>query len=330
LYSASSFLLGFGLSAFFWIPAFFEGKYTLRDIVTAGEVLTRFVPWHNFLYTPWSYGGTDLLSKSLGIAGILFILASLYTLQWIKLQKYRVLLSGSLIVLVITLILMTDISKPVWIAITLLQKFQFPWRLLSLTTFLVALVGGIVSQQSWHRIQKKQLYGVFIGLCMLIVIPTVFMWHPKIYEVRDESKFTGIYESTTDTGESSPIWSVRFMEHTPKSASEVINGEAVINSVSRMTTKHSYVVNAKADSRILENTLYFPGWNIYIDGVKTDIQFQDPEYRGLMTYNVTTGKHLVVVQFDDTKIRKISGYISLFSGIVVVISFIFVLWKKRK
>lgn len=37
-------ILGFGLSAFFWIPAFFVGKYTLRDIVTANDYASRFVP----------------------------------------------------------------------------------------------------------------------------------------------------------------------------------------------------------------------------------------------------------------------------------------------
>jgi len=33
----------FSLSAFFWMPALIEGKYTLRDIVTSKEYADRFV-----------------------------------------------------------------------------------------------------------------------------------------------------------------------------------------------------------------------------------------------------------------------------------------------
>jgi hypothetical protein len=117
-------LLGFGLSAFFWIPAFFEGKYTLRDIVTAGEVLTRFVPWNHFVYSPWSFGGTDLLSKSLGLAGILTVMVSLFGIRKLHMKKERILLYGSVFLLMVTLVLMTELSKPVWSAITLLQKLS--------------------------------------------------------------------------------------------------------------------------------------------------------------------------------------------------------------
>src|SRR3989344_5401297 len=51
-------ILGFGLSSFFWIPAFIEGKYTLRDIVTDSDYSTRFVAFKDFIYGKWSFGGT--------------------------------------------------------------------------------------------------------------------------------------------------------------------------------------------------------------------------------------------------------------------------------
>lgn len=51
-------LEGLILSAFFWLPAFFEGKYTLRDIVTKGEYAKRFETWDRFFFSDWGYGGT--------------------------------------------------------------------------------------------------------------------------------------------------------------------------------------------------------------------------------------------------------------------------------
>src|SRR5260221_11806227 len=55
--SITGIVFGFMLSSFFWIPAFFEGKYTLRDIVTKGEFGDRFVPVLWFFYSPWNYSG---------------------------------------------------------------------------------------------------------------------------------------------------------------------------------------------------------------------------------------------------------------------------------
>ena len=64
----------------------------------------------------------------------------------------------------------------------------------------------------------------------------------------------------------------------------------------------------------LENTLYFPGWFVYVDGVKKspfDIWFQDPNYRGLINFFVPRGKHLIEIKFEETRLRKTADIISL-------------------
>jgi len=328
--SKLSIIVGFGLSAFFWVPAFFEGKYTLRDIVTAGEVLERFVPWTHFFYSPWNFGGTDMLSKSLGISSLFAILISFFLLKITHDKKNRLFIVVTVLLLVITLALMTSVSKPIWVALTILQKFQFPWRFLSVTTILVALIGSTAAYLLEQKISKRLFSVLFIGYCSLIIFSTVGMWHPKKYEVRNESAFTGIYMSTTDTGESSPIWSIRFMEHTPSASSEVIDGEATILQTFRSTTKHMYTMTATKPSRILENTLYFPGWNTYVDGKKTTMQFQDPNFRGLMTYDISPGDHEISIQFEDTKVRKLANMISVFSSCILAGLFIITkLWKRK-
>src|SRR3989344_261372 len=54
----SIFVFGALFSFFFWFPAFFEGKYTLRDIVIEGIYLERFVNFRDLFYSPWNFGGT--------------------------------------------------------------------------------------------------------------------------------------------------------------------------------------------------------------------------------------------------------------------------------
>jgi len=307
LFLISCFLsLGFVLSAFFWIPAFFEGKYTLRDIVTKGDFSTRFVPWQRFF------------TKEIGVVQWLSILGGIVVFIRAKTRTLRWFIGGCVAVVSVSLLLMTVESKVVWDFVAILQKFQFPWRFLTIPVIVSPILGGVTLAYIPKRLQ---LFTVF---CLLVItaISTASMWKAKEYVVKPEEFYSGIYESTTDTGESSPIWSVRFMEQRPKAAYEVIEGEAMITPGTRNSTRHEFVVNARNDARVVDNTLYFPGWTVAVDGRQLDLVgeliYQDPNYRGLMTFRVPAGEHRVVVVFGDTKLRKAANLLGI-GGLVSVV-----------
>jgi len=83
------FILGFTLAAFFWIPALLEGKFTLRNIVTKGDYLDRFVSIKSLIYGSWSYGGTGQFTQQLGIMQWLALMLSpfLAFFLWFKKDK---------------------------------------------------------------------------------------------------------------------------------------------------------------------------------------------------------------------------------------------------
>lgn len=321
-------LLGFGLSAFFWMPAYLEGKYTLRDIVTGGgEYVASFVGWKDFFDLTWNFGGSITLSKQIGIVhwvGIFSSIIATYYL-YIKRNKLWTISLGSLIILGIALFLMTSMSNWIWQLATILQKFQFPWRFLSVTVFLSALFGGISLSLISDKYKKIILLVLVVGLLIL----NKDYWRAQGFLHKSESFFTGIYDGTTDTGESAPIWSVRFMEKRPKSKIEIINGKAEVKEIKRTSTSRQYEISTFDRARILENTLYFPGWTILVDGKITDIQFQDPTYRGLMTFYVSEGSHTIDILYKETKIRKYADIISLLS-LITAGFFIFFKLKEKK
>lgn len=320
--SITAVFAGFGLCAFFWIPAFFEGKYTLRDIVTSGETIVRFVPWSWFLYSPWNYGQGDTLTKSLGFAQWVGVIAACIAAWKIKSKNIRITIFSALGILFVSFFIMTRGSRPIWQDVTLLQKFQFPWRFLAVSVFEAAVLGGIAFSHG------KKIFVVLYSL--LIILVTIPMWHPKAYVVHDESFYSGIYKSTTDTGESSPIWSVRFMEHTAAAPLEVIDGSANITNGFRSSTIHAYSVRVMKPTLFLENTVYFPNWTIYVNGVAVPIQYQNPNYRGLMTFQMMPGTHEVRVVFENTKLRTGAENISLVTLVIIgVLSFGVIVWRKR-
>ncbi|OGG11330.1 hypothetical protein A2Z00_02540 [Candidatus Gottesmanbacteria bacterium RBG_13_45_10] len=167
----------FGLTAFFWIPAYFEGKYTLRDIVTASEALQRFVSWRWFVYSPWNYGGGDEITKSLGFVQWFGILGSFVILWKSNDRKIRIVLIGSLLILIGSLFIMTSSSALIWKNFSLLQKFQFPWRFLSVSVFTAAIIGGVAIDRMLEKLKNRNI--LFIIICGLIVLITVPQWHPK-------------------------------------------------------------------------------------------------------------------------------------------------------
>jgi hypothetical protein len=318
----SSLIMGFVLSAFFWIPAFFEGKYTLRDIVTGVETMTRFVPWEKFFMSSWNYGGGNEFSKSLGIIVWMCILISLIVIKFLKYKQEKWFIVSNYLILLFSLFLMTRWSTFIWQLIPILLKFQFPWRLLSVSVFVSSVIGGIGVGKIYERYFSRKLDLNFVCLLNFIcVITTFYMWRPVSNLIRPSYFYSGIYPGTTDTGESSPIWSVRFMEHLVTNPMMVADGFANITVGKRTTTSRNYQILANQTVRLVENTLFFPGWEIYIDGVKTEIEYQDPNYRGLMEFWIKPGVHNVKIVFRDTKVRKYSNYLSL-AGFLILFGFL--------
>lgn len=179
-----------------------------------------------------------------------------------------------------------------------------------------------------HRtINNKHI--LLVAFCFLSIISTVYMWKPKAYNMKPELFYSGIYPGTTDTGESSPIWSTRFMEKTPTAPMEVIDGDAVIMQKARNSTVHEYTIEAQRRSLMLENTLYFPGWNIYIDGYPVNVEYQNPNYRGLMTFYIDKGVHTVKVIFKNTKFRSIANAVSLISVAILGLYSVKLIWGKK-
>jgi len=310
--------LGFASAAFFWLPAFVEGKYTLRDIVTKDVYKDRFVNLSQLFYGPWNYGESGIFTVQIGILqwfSTIIISFALFIHRKTK-QRDVLLLGGLLIFFFVSVFLMTPYAKVIWEKISLLQKFQFPWRFLSVTMFVSAALGAFV----FSVIPKKWQTASFIVVIIFLLLTTKDMWHPKGYSQKPESFYTGIYNGTTDTGESAPIWSVRFMGERPKSHVELIGGQASISEKSRSITKHVYTTVVTTEkAQLKENTLYFPGWQTLVDGAAVPIQFQDSNNRGVITFLVDKGQHTITTQFTSTKLRQLAIGISVGSLFVLFI-----------
>ena len=323
-------LIGFSLSAFFWIPGLFEGKYTLRNIVTAGSYIGRFVSFKDLLYGPWSYGGSGQFTVQIGIASWISLFTSPFVFYYFhkKDNKNYILVFSLIIFTFFATFLMLDQSNLIWSRFILLQNFQFPWRFLAVTVFTTSVLAAYLISAVPNKFKKI----IFVLLLLIILFQSKDYIKANGYLQNPDKFFTGVYNSTTDTGESAPVWSVRFMEKGPKAYLEVIDGNAQIKELKRTTTYHKYSINVINKTLFEENTLYFPGWEIKANGIPQNIEFQNKDYRGVMTFHLNKGSYIVEAIYKETKLRLFSDIIS-FVSIGYIIGGIFSIWvlktKKR-
>lgn len=331
-YSLLAGLLGFGLSAFFWFPAFMEGKYTLREIVMRGNSFTDgFVYPHQLVIPSWGYGVSargpnDGMSFQVGIIQWLAFLATplMFFKAKNRFNKLNWLTFLFWLAFIFSIFIMLEISLPVWKILTIIKKFQFPWRWLTVSVVAAAfLAAGLSRHFKLSRIAALLIVG-------LLVSQTIWYWQPKGFLPQSEPEIIANYAGTTDTGESTPLWAIRWQEKPSPGGLSVVSGAPIdYQIIRRQSEVHEYTVTASVLTQISDNTLYFPGWKVYVDGEPVEITYADPNWRGEITFPVPPGTHSVRVVFEETKLRRFTDAISLATGAITAALFILPLIKRK-
>lgn len=326
--------LGYGiaLSAFYWLPALLEHKYTYGDLFMKNLYKTHFPPIQNFFIPNLFYIKNLLtaeISVQLGIFHVLAIAIAIYLLIKKKSSLSlltRKILYFALFLTALSLFLMQPISTPLWERLPLLRQFQFPWRFLAVTSFATSLLA--VSYFSVPLI-KKSLSVILI--LVLTIASTVYYWYPREgFDKVNEQNYWNYPLNTTYFGETDLVWSAGPATNYPKQRLEIIEGNGVINNFSKKTQKHTALIDVTSDSRLVDYTQYFPGWRVFIDNKKTDIEFQDVNWRGLITFKVPAGKHDVRIEFGESPVRLLADVISLITFVsLIILSLVGVVRKKH-
>lgn len=323
-----SLFLGLLSASFYWLPALFEHKYTYGDLFMKDLFRQHFPPLINF-FLPNFFNDPKLqtggISVQIGIFHASAILVTLFFLWKNKIdasfKKFAIVL---LAVIVISIFFMNKVSLPIWARVSLLRQFQFSWRLLSIISFTTALLAANYLKIS---LLKKNIY--YYLLLFLIVFSTAYYWKPALGfdKVKSEREYWDYSLNTTYFGETDVIWSAGPAKQYPPQQAQVIEGKGAVTNIYKKSNFHTYQVNATEPVRIIDNTQYFPGWRVYVDNKKAPIEFQDQNWRGLITFSVPAGDHIIKVIFEKSPIQLGSEYLSLATLLILVPVCLFLLKK---
>lgn len=318
-----SFALGISLSAYYWLPEIVESKYTHQAYYHSSVIYQSL---QDFIYSPWRFGllfqgPQGELSFLIGYVQLfLFIFGFILLLNKTfnkKEARFFLLLS---LILIFSIFMMLPHSKFIWESFPIIKNLQFSYRIMVLVALLVSLIGGLV-------VKKIKSDHIFTLICLLIIGTTILNWGNRrnVVEVNDSYIIANLPSASYEyegSAPSAPVWTDPksvWVKDIPKSYLEVIDGNAKIKQLSRNSTTHIYQVEADKTVYLKENNLYFPGWNVYLNGNKIKINYENKMFPGLITFTLPEGNHTVEVIFENTPIRTLSQQVSLFSIFLILL-----------
>jgi len=317
-------LLGFGLASFFLFPAFFEKNLVQTESLLRFELDFR----ANYLKVSqlffdrvWGYG-TSIpgpeggMNFQVGWPHWWLVIVSVLLLFVLKIKKSsKVLVAGVIAAFIFSVFMTHNKSTPVWIHVSLLKYFQFPWRFLSLSILTASLLGGFAVSA------LKEKWQIYVASA-IIVLSVILNWNyfrPKIfYSINDSEKLSGELWDQQKRG--------AVLDYLPKTALEpreaapespiVRSGRAeVINFINR-SNRWGFNITVQNRVEIEVPVYYFPNWEVKVDG--REYPFSYNNLLGRISLILEPGNYEVEGSFKDTPIRKIANLITVLSAIGLV------------
>jgi hypothetical protein len=318
-------LLGLALSAWFWLPALAEQKMVQLAPVTAG-----------YFHYSNHFRGWDLVQSSFlfdyevaaGHAFRMGLVQAAAALLGLGLLLYRSTRPGQpsgastylfiVLALVLSTVMITPLSRPLWDHLPLLPFTQFPWRFLSVQAFFAALATAALAWLPWQRL-------VVPGLVALLLVVSLAGLRPDHLALSDADVtaealaryewFTGNIGSTVSaeylphTVQPRP-YSSAWLSHGERDQVQVVEGRAEVTLRQRAATRQEWHVEAGPDgATLLWPTLYFAGWQATLNGEALSIRPSPGS--GLILAEVPPGTHLLRLTFGRTPVRRQAELLSL-------------------
>ncbi len=346
---AAGLILGLALSAWFWIPALLE-----RSTLRMEDLLTGFFDYHNnFLDNalvqgnpfvayeayPYRLGWWQTLIVGIGATVLLaLVLRAIYTRlrhPTVHQPSLRLGLWG-LLGFLFTVAMTLSLSTWAYDHVALLAYLQFPWRWLSITALMGAVVGALAADM-WRSVWLRR------AVCTLIITLTIYfslstlplnfipLTDAEITPVRlNQAEYYSGDIGTTVRADYIPL------AVTPRPFSgpaimdsrpiHVIDGDASGTITDWQANHQTWQVQVNSDRATLAiPTFYWPGWSATLeDGSHLPISAVDG--LGWIQTTVPRGEHTIRFQLHETPTRQLADDVSLLALFVLLALLIKAVW----
>ena len=311
-------LIGLGFSAFFWLPAISEMRFTnvSGQIGLTADYRDHFVCLSQLWNSPWGFGGsakgcTDGMSYKLGKLQILTAVAAV--LVWIvkrrSNQKYDRYMVFGMGVSILSIFFMLQASQVLWKFAPNARYIQYPWRLLTYAVLGISMTGGAVVVFIRNRLQRLLL----VGAVCIMVVGVNAKWFLGQFII---NKPAGSYESQEElryrvskiSDEYLPPDFVRPQKPSESSYEAVpLSRQYSAETEVDTETYTKIALQSSTDTEVSLQRVYFPGWEYWVNGKKVLPNIQD----SLPRIAVPAGESVLEMHFFNTPVRSLANLISI-------------------
>ena len=316
-------VLGIGLSLWFWLPAIAEKSEIVIDAAGASlAYVDHFPTWWQLWWSPlvfgYSYvGSIDSLSFAVGWLqwGVLV----LALLSILKKRKASPIL-GSLFLLTSLFLLLFQLSwtAPVWEIIPLLRFIQFPWRLGLFIPIVLAPLAALIVKQNSVRLN------VLLSALLIMQLGSTWLLKPIGYLHQDKLTYDQFTQSTSTANENLPKTFTHQTTGEWSPTPEIIQGTGEVIVKKWNGSYHHYQLHITEPATIIEPTMYFLGWQtnysrgLDVWGLLAEYD-ANPAWGGRIAYQLPPGEYEVITQFTQrTPARLLGNALTVISGILLL------------
>lgn len=311
-------ILGLGLSAYWWLPAFLE--YGLVNSITPFVIDDHFPFLKQLIVPSWGYGSSvwgphDLISFQVGVMNLLMVAISAVLFYKLRhnINKSYIISALAVVFFLLTIYLMNIRSMFIWKLIPFTNFIQFPWRLLALTTFYTSFLAGFVID----RLRFKPFWVIaFIALGFILVNN---YFRPAEVVNRSDDHYISRMFSNPQFSEDYlllPRTSKQKPDFTFSGRFAMIDGQVIDETVYSPVSFAAQLV-AYEDTIVEARVLNFPGWFLLADGQLVET-FPGEPY-GQMQFRLKEGTHTLRLYWAETRLRLLADFVSALSVVAIVV-----------
>ncbi len=318
--------LGLGIAAALIVPNLLERRFISQEqwVGEGYSYAQHFVYPFQLLSGFWGYdpalpGPADGMSFQLGVVPVVLgLAATVFAFRRGRPAGERAVILFFAGATLLVVLLMLPLSAPVWNLLPIASLIQFPWRLLALTTVAMAILAGAAVVQAHGTRQGFELSRGHWALLILVVVLASFPYTlpeytpvPDIAEgpllvlkfEREYPDMVGMTAWTQEQPSDSPLVE-QYLAGGPLVTAEALTPGAKVEMIRAGGASDELWVRSEGGTALRFYTYYFPGWRVTIDGKRLpDAELRPETVYGLITVEVPSGEHRVLLRWGDTPVR---------------------------
>ncbi|MFZ5845574.1 MAG: hypothetical protein ACOY0S_03850 [Patescibacteria group bacterium] len=318
--------IGLGLSAFFWLPAMGEMRFTAvgGQIGPTANFRDHFVCPSQLWNSLWGFGGSipgcvDGISFKLGKLHLLMALLTLGA-WFLKPQIRKVLNWPLLFGVTVTqgaIFFTLPVSVSLWNIMPWAAYIQYPWRFLTFAIFGLAILVGsgvmIFAKKIWRWLAVAALVSGVIFL-------NAKWFRPQYQYLKPAAEFESIEELRFRVSRISDEYLPPLLPR-PSDVSGIVRqvvearGDLRVSNVWDNGVVARFIVDSPKEQEIKLRRAYFPGWHYWLNGREIKPQVTS----GIPSFGVPSGESIIDIQFRNTPIRLVGNLASVATLIILVL-----------